>query len=101
MNKQKINWKRVALFLMLVGMNSMTYAQDIGLGQAGQNLLNEVKKAFPFVAGIAFIFTGWKAFNEYNENGKDAMAAMKVFIWFAVILGVFIGIFRFVTSKSL
>jgi|GEM_PF-3252803 hypothetical protein len=101
MNKKKINWKRGALFLMLVGMNSITHAQSLGLDQTGQNLLNEVKRVFPFVAGIAFVFTGWKAFNEYNENGKDAMAAMKVFIWFAVILGVFIGIFRFVTSKSL
>ena len=56
MNKQKINWKRVALFLMLVGMNSMTYAQDIGLGQAGQNLLNEVKKAFRFVTSKSLQF---------------------------------------------
>lgn len=93
--------KKTMILSLLIGAFGLLYSQNLGLDKAGQQFLNEVRKAFPYVAGLSFVFVGWKAFNEYNENGKDVMAALKVFIYFAVILLVFIGIFEFVISKSL
>lgn len=100
MNKQNF-FKKLGTSMFLLGATGLVKAQNLGLGDAGNKILAEIEKAFPFIVGVAFVFVGWRAFNQYEENGKDVMAAIKVLIWFVVVLLVFVALYKFVKSVAL
>ena len=92
--------KFTALGLLLFA-NINAFAQTFGLQSAGEKMLNEVAGAFPFIAGLLFIFAAWRALAEYNENGKDVWSGVKVILFYIIILLVVIGAYKFVKSQGL
>ena len=75
----KFSQKAGLLLFMLSA--TIVNAQNLGLADGGNKILSELVKAFPIVAGIAFIWVGWKALNEYNET-KDVLSALKIVGWY-------------------
>lgn len=97
MNKNFIEKACLVLFLLSA---SFINAQDLGLATGGNKILNELVKAFPIVAGIAFIWVGWKALNEYN-NSKDVLEALKIVGWYLLAVFFIIGAYQVIKSVSL
>lgn len=75
-------------------------AQDLGLATGGNKILAELVKAFPIVAAIAFIWVGWKALNEYNDN-KDVLSALKIIGWYLLAVFFIIGAYQVIKGVSL
>ncbi|MRM84278.1 hypothetical protein [Riemerella anatipestifer] len=88
-----------ALVATIFGVQ-FTNAQTFGLKAAGEKFMGEVAGAFPYIAGILFVFAAWKALDEYSQS-KDVLAALKIILWFALALVVIVGIYQFVKGQSL
>lgn len=97
----KTNTTKLTSLGLLLFASVNTFAQSFGLEAAGKKMLDEVAGAFPFIAGLLFIFAAWRALSEYNENGKDVWSGVKVILFYIVILLVIIGAYKFVRSQSL
>lgn len=97
MNKKIIN--KVGFTLMLLATTTVN-AQDLGLATGGNKILAELVKAFPIVAAIAFIWVGWKALNEYNDN-KDVLSALKIIGWYLLAVFFIIGAYQVIKGVSL
>ena len=94
----KFSQKAGLLLFMLSA--TIVNAQDLGLADGGNKILNELVKAFPIVAGIAFIWVGWKALNEYNET-KDVLSALKIVGWYLLAVFFIVGAYQVVKTTSL
>lgn len=95
------NTKKISGVALLLLGNILVSAQNLGLSDAGNKMMNEVEKAFPFIAGILFIFAAWKALGEYNENGKDVWSGIKVILFYIIIMLVVVGAYKFIKTMSL
>jgi TRAP-type C4-dicarboxylate transport system permease small subunit len=96
--KMKFSQKAGLLLFMLSA--TIVNAQNLGLADGGNKILNELVKAFPIVAGIAFIWVGWKALNEYNET-KDVLSALKIVGWYLLAVFFIVGAYQVVKTTSL
>ena len=94
----KFSQKAGLLLFMLSA--TIVNAQDLGLADGGNKILSELVKAFPIVAGIAFIWVGWKALNEYNET-KDVLSALKIVGWYLLAVFFIVGAYQVVKTTSL
>lgn len=94
----KFSQKAGLLLFMLSA--TIVNAQNLGLADGGNKILNELVKAFPIVAGIAFIWVGWKALNEYNET-KDVLSALKIVGWYLLAVFFIVGAYQVVKTTSL
>jgi TRAP-type C4-dicarboxylate transport system permease small subunit len=96
--KMKFSQKAGLLLFMLSA--TIVNAQNLGLADGGNKILSELVKAFPIVAGIAFIWVGWKALNEYNET-KDVLSALKIVGWYLLAVFFIVGAYQVVKTTSL
>ncbi len=94
----KFSQKAGLLLFMLSA--TIVNAQNLGLADGGNKILSELVKAFPIVAGIAFIWVGWKALNEYNET-KDVLSALKIVGWYLLAVFFIVGAYQVVKTTSL
>ena len=94
----KLSQKAGLLLFMLSA--TIVNAQNLGLADGGNKILSELVKAFPIVAGIAFIWVGWKALNEYNET-KDVLSALKIVGWYLLAVFFIVGAYQVVKTTSL
>ena len=94
----KFSQKAGLLLFMLSA--TIINAQNLGLADGGNKILSELVKAFPIVAGIAFIWVGWKALNEYNET-KDVLSALKIVGWYLLAVFFIVGAYQVVKTTSL
>ena len=94
----KFSQKAGLLLFMLSA--TIVNAQDLGLADGGNKILSELVKAFPIVAGIAFIWVGWKALNEYNET-KDVKKKIKIVGWYLLAVFFIVGAYQVVKTTSL
>ncbi len=94
----KFSQKAGLLLFMLSA--TIVNAENLGLADGGNKILNELVKAFPIVAGIAFIWVGWKALNEYNET-KDVLSALKIVGWYLLAVFFIVGAYQVVKTTSL
>ena len=94
----KFSQKAGLLLFMLSA--TIVNAQNLGLADGGNKILSELVKAFPIVAGIAFIWVGWKALNEYNET-KDVLSALKIVGWYLLAVFFIVGAYQVVRTTSL
>ena len=94
----KFSQKAGLLLFMLSA--TIVNAQNLGLADGGDKILSELVKAFPIVAGIAFIWVGWKALNEYNET-KDVLSALKIVGWYLLAVFFIVGAYQVVKTTSL
>lgn len=94
------NYLQKASLILFILSASFMNAQDLGLATGGNKILNELVKAFPIVAGIAFIWVGWKALNEYN-NSKDVLEALKIVGWYLLAVFFIIGAYQVIKTVSL
>jgi TRAP-type C4-dicarboxylate transport system permease small subunit len=95
--KMKFSQKAGLLLFMLSA--TIVNAQNLGLADGGNKILSELVKAFPIVAGIAFIWVGWKALNEYNET-KDVLSALKIVGWYLLAVFFIVGAYQVVKTTS-
>lgn len=98
MRKTNFLFKGAVLTALFIFQSAM--AQSLGLQGAGQNILNEVAGAFPYVAAVLFIFAGWKALNEYSET-KDVMASLKIVLWYIIAILVIVGAYGYIKNVKL
>lgn len=91
--------KKISLSVMTLLLVKSIYAFDLGLGKVGKDILSSLASAFPYIVGIAFILVGFRAFNEYNESGKDYMVPLKIFIWFVIVVLIFVGLYQFLMTQ--
>ena len=91
MNK---NFYQKTGFLILILSTTLLSASG------GSKILNELVKAFPIIAAIAFIWVGWKALNEYNET-KDVLSSLKIVGWYLLAVFFIIGGYQVVKNVSL
>ena len=94
----KFSQKAGLLLFMLSA--TIVNAENLGLADGGNKILSELVKAFPIVAGIAFIWVGWKALNEYNET-KDVLSALKIVGWYLLAVFFIVGAYQVVKTTSL
>lgn len=94
----KFSQKAGLLLFMLSA--TIVNATNLGLADGGNKILSELVKAFPIVAGIAFIWVGWKALNEYNET-KDVLSALKIVGWYLLAVFFIVGAYQVVKTTSL
>lgn len=94
----KFSQKASLLLFMLSA--TIVNAQNLGLADGGNKILSELVKAFPIVVGIAFIWVGWKALNEYNET-KDVLSALKIVGWYLLAVFFIVGAYQVVKTTSL
>lgn len=86
--------------LLFVLTTTFANAQDLGLATGGNKILNELVKAFPIIAAIAFLWVGWKALNEYNES-KDVLSSLKIVGWYLLAVFFIVGAYQVVKNISL
>lgn len=92
-------YQKASLILFVLSASLMN-AQDLGLATGGNKILSELVKAFPIIAGIAFIWVAWKALNEYNDS-KDVLASLKVVGWYLLAVFFIVGAYQVVKNISL
>lgn len=98
----KMNFfKKLGVIALVLGTSSLVHAQGIDLGNPGQQLMNALEKWFPFLALAGFFFAGWKAWDSYNESGKEVTAVIKIMAYYVLILAVFIAIYKYIKGLSL
>lgn len=94
-------FKKLGIFALVLGTNGLIQAQGIDLGNPGQQLISALEKWFPVLALIGFFFAGWKAWDSYNESGKEVTAIIKVMAYYVLVLAVFIAIYKYIKGISL
>lgn len=95
--------KKSLVILLTFGFVSLAWSQSVNLGLegVGGGILKQLEKFFPYVVGISFIFTGWKALEQYNESGKDIMVLIKYVAWFVVGVLVIVAMYKGVKNIAL
>lgn len=94
------NFYQKAGLTLFVLSASLMNAQDLGLASGGNKILAELVKAFPIIAGIAFLWVAWKALSEYNDS-KDVLAALKIVGWYLLAVFFIVGAYQVVKNISL
>ena len=87
---------------LLFGLSLTTLAlqaQDFGIASTGQSLMNELAKAFPYIAFAGFI--GVAIYNVGNFIGEnaDSSKGIKNIIKYVVFLLIVVAIYQFIKVK--
>lgn len=76
--------------------SSMMQAQQINLKGPAQNLMNELKGVFPYVAVAIFIVVILVNLGHFVKEGGDWKKGVTNIVLFAVIIGVVAGLVAYV-----
>lgn len=85
----------------LIAVPMQVYGQSLGLGDAGNKLMSEVEKVFPYVAGIIFLFVGFKNLGHFTEGDGDVWKGIKNLAFYIFAVLCVVGVYKFVKSQSL
>lgn len=80
---------------------SMTFAQSINLKGPAQQLANEIKGIFPYVAVSIFIVVIFVNLGHFVKDNGDWKKGVTNIVIFAAILGAIVGLVNYVGSLSL
>lgn len=97
MNRNYFQKGTIALLLLSA---SLMNAQDLGLVSGGNKVLNELVRAFPIIAGIAFLWVAWDSLSTYRDT-KDALQSMKGIGWWLLSVLFVVGVYQVVKNISL
>ncbi|MBD8019055.1 hypothetical protein [Kaistella pullorum] len=79
---------------------SLTYAQSINLRGPAQQLANEIKGIFPYVAVSIFIVVIFVNLGHFVKDNGDWKKGVTNIVIFAAILGAVVGLVNYVGSIS-
>lgn len=96
MKKNRIFMSAVAL-----GISAMSYAQSINLKGPAQQLANEIKGIFPYVAVAIFIVVIFVNLGHFVKDNGDWKKGVTNIVLFAAILGAIVGLINYVGSITL
>lgn len=95
--------KKSTLFssaLLFLG-TQLIFAQGINLKQPAQQLANEIKGIFPYVAVAIFVVVIFVNLGHFVKDNGDWKKGITNIVIFAAILGAIVGLVNYVSGLSL
>ncbi len=86
---------------LLLALPTQAFAQNLGLGDAGNRLMTEVERVFPYIAGIIFIFVGFKNLGNFTSENGDIWKGIKNLVFYILAVLIVVGVYRFVKTQTL
>lgn len=101
MKKNFLSTKFLLAGGLLLTLPTKIYAQSLGLQDAGQKLMTEVEGVFPYIAGIIFLFVGWKNLGNFTSENGDIWKGIKNLVFYILAVLIVVGVYRFVKTQTL
>lgn len=94
--------RKNTLFLsaLLLG-TQLSFAQGVNLRGPAQQLANEIKGIFPYVAVAIFVVVIFVNLGHFVKDNGDWKKGITNIVIFAAILGAIVGLVNYVSSLSL
>lgn len=83
---------------LLLSTTPLVFAQNINLKGPAQNLANELKGVFPYVAVAIFIVVILTQLGHFTKDNGDWKKGVTNIILFAVILSAVVGLISYVSN---
>lgn len=97
--------KKIKIFALGLALTlstpTLTFAQSINLKGPAQNLANEIKGIFPFVAVAIFVVVVFVNLGHFVKDNGDWKKGVTNIVLFAAILGAIVGLINYVGSINL